>query len=118
MKELEQLKEIFLSDDIDSEDYQENLDAITEWEQSLIENENLLSWQEHDITKQIISEAKSGYVALSIRLAKNRKLTDEERASIYAKQDAMIWLISLGGDDPKSVVEQIHGDIKKALNAT
>ncbi len=116
MKDIEKIKEIFLSEDVDDEDYQENLDKITDWENSLIENENLLSWQEHDITKEIISNTKENLLEVSLRLVNDREITEQERMTMFAKQDAMKWLISLSSDNPKIILEQINDDIKKALN--
>ena len=115
-EDLQKLKEIYLADDIDSEDREANLEDIRNWEKDLIENENLLSWQEHDITKQIMERAKKSYIDLSLRLIKDRKLSEEARLSIYSRQDAMLWLISLAGDNPKSALEQINNSIKVALS--
>jgi len=58
MKDLQKLKEIFLSDDIDSEDYESNLADIRSWESQLIENKNMLGWQNHDITKEIMKKSQ------------------------------------------------------------
>jgi len=115
-EDLQKLKEIYLSQDLDSEDYESNLEDIQNWEKDLIENENLLSWQEHDITKQIIGQAKESYKDLSLRLVNDRKLTEAERLSIYSKQDAMMWIISLASGNPKSVLEQINNKLKVVLS--
>lgn len=115
MENIDELKEIFLSDKMDSEDYEENLKQIREWESEYLKNRNLLAWQQHDITKGIISKARKSYADISFRLAKNRELTEAERVSLWGKQDAMLWLISLASEDPKSVMGQIDADIKKAL---
>lgn len=115
MKELQELKKIFLSDDIDGEDYQENLQQITEWEQTLLENENLVGWQEHDITKSILTQARESYADISLRLAKDRNLTEQERMSLFAKQDAMLWLIQIQDDNAKEEIARIQADIKRAL---
>ncbi len=118
MDELEQLKKIYLSADIDSEDYEENLGLISEWERDITENENLKSWQEHDVTKKILEQAEESYVELSTQLAVNRTLTDEMRQSIWAKQDAMLWIIRLGAGDAKAALQSIKKKIKVAINAT
>ena len=115
MKNIEKLKEIYLADDVDSEDYEDNLHDIKNWELDIIENENLLSWQEHDITKKIIEKAQESYISLSTRLSTDRDLTETQRMSIYAKQDAMKWIISLSGENPKSVLKDINNKIKIAL---
>lgn len=116
-KKLEKLKEIYLADDIDSEDREENLKEIRDWERDLIENKNILSWQEHNITQEIMTKAKENYIELSKRLSTERDLTEQERASIYGKQDAMLWLISLSGENPKSMLEKINNDITIALSS-
>jgi len=116
MKDIEKLKDIFLSKDIDDEDYQENLDQINEWEKSLIENENLLGWQEHDITKQVLTQVRESYIEISLRLATQREIEEHERISLWAKQDAMLWLLSLASNEPKVLLEKIENDIRKALN--
>lgn len=116
MKDIEKLKEIFLADDVDEEDKADNLADIKNWESDLIKNKNILGWQEHDITKGIIRKAKESYKDLSLKLVRDRELTEAERLSIYAKQDAMLWLISLAGENPKSAIEQIDNNIKVALS--
>ena len=113
--DLEKLKTIFLSDEVDAEDYQDNLDKINEWEQSLVSNENIKGWQDHDITREIVQRAKESHATLSLLLATDRKLTDTERASIYARQDAMVWMISIASESPEQVIAGIQDDIKKAL---
>ncbi len=52
MKDLQKLKEIFLSDDIDSEDYESNLADIRVGKPVDRKQEHS-SWQNHDITKEI-----------------------------------------------------------------
>ncbi len=116
MKDIEKVKEIFLSKDTDDEDYQENLEQITGWEKELLENENLLSWQEHDITRDIMSKVKESYIEISLRLATIRAMEDHERMSLWAKQDAMMWILSLTSDEPKALLDKIDSDIRKALN--
>ena len=116
MKELEKLKEIYLANDVDDEDYQDNLDKITEWEKELFENENLISWQEHEVSKEILKKAKETYVEIAIRLANDRKIEEKERMSLWAKQDAMLWILQFSSDEPKNIIKQIQSDIKKALD--
>ena len=115
MNNIEKVKEIFLSNDIDDEEYDDNLDKIKEWEGEIIKNENLLSWQEHDITKDIMSKAREEYIEISLKLARDRKTKEAGRMSLWAKQDAMIWILSLSTNEPKMILEQINSDIKKAL---
>ena len=116
MKNIQKLKEIFLSKDIDEEDYKTNLADIRSWESDLIKNKNMLGWQKHDITKEIMKKAKESYIELSTQLATNRGLREQDRIEFFAKQDAMLWILSLSGDDPKSTIEGINSNIKTALN--
>lgn len=118
MEDLLKLKEIFLSDDIDSEDYQENLDQISEWEKELVENENMKSWQEHDVTKKIMAQAESSYIDLSLRLVSDREITDALQKSIWAKQDACLYIISLASNDVKTAMESIQKKVRAAINVT
>jgi len=116
MKNNQKLKEIFLSSDIDSEDYEDNLDLLKGWESQLIESKNMLGWQSHDITKEIMRKAKESYVDASTKLASDRGLTEAVRQSLFSRQDAMLWILSLSGDDPKSTIAGINNSITRALN--
>lgn len=114
-KDLEKLKEIFLSSDVDSEDYEDNLRLVTEWETSLRESEDFASWQESDVTKIIIRQAKDTYKDNAMQLMINRNMTEEERKAIWSKQDAVLWLLSLIEKDVKGVITQIQSEIRRAL---
>lgn len=116
IKELEKIKEIYLSSDVDDEDYQENLQKITEWESSLRQNEDFASWLESDVTKSILEQAKTAYRDFAMTIMAGRDLTDAQRASLFAKQDAALWLISLIDKDTKGAVKQILTEIRRALN--
>lgn len=118
MDDLNKLKEIFLANDIDAEDYQDNLAMIQGWEKDLIANESMESWKNHDVTQIVLKQTKESYIALSLQLVQNRDLSDKARASLWAKQDACLWLISLMDIDVQSKIEQINNQIKTALNAT
>lgn len=118
MDEIAELKKIYLASDIDADDYQENLDEITEWEKELFTNEAMKSWQEHEVTKKILAQAEESYIAISTQLAMSRTLSDEERKSLWAKQDACLWIISLASQDVKTALTDIKKRIKTALNAT
>jgi hypothetical protein len=115
-KDLEKIKEIFLSSDVDQESYEENLKQINEWEQGMRQSEDFISWQENDVTKQIIARAKESYKTISMQLILNRELSERDRFSIYAKQDAITWLISLVAKDAKNELETIQNQIKAALS--
>jgi hypothetical protein len=118
MKDLEKLKEIYITaNDVDEETRKENLEEITKWENALIESEAYGSWQSHDITRSISKRAKDTYKELSMILAMDRKITQEQRVSLWAKQDAALWLLTLTDVDVKSTIDQIHSDIKRAISA-
>lgn len=115
--DLEKIKNIYLDSDIDEEDYADNLSRITEWESSLRQNEDIASWQESDITKSIAKQAKESYKELAMSLITNREMTEKQRLSVWAKQDAMLWIISMVAKDAKGNLEQIHKEIKQAIKA-
>lgn len=117
MKDLDQVKNIFLAD-VDEETRADNELKIREWEQALIENEAFLSWQEHDITKVIILQVRKAYKEISLNLAVNRGLTEAQRMSSWAKQDACLFLLGLAEKDAKGTLEQVTKEIKTALNAS
>lgn len=117
-KDFEKVRNIFLSDELDEETRQDNESKLKEWEDSIRENQNFASWESHDITKQIVLQAKSAYKDIGVTLAENRSLNDTQRASLWAKQDAILWLLSIAQKDAKNVLEQIHKEIKVAISAT
>lgn len=114
MENLQKLKEIYLND-VDTELYEENLEQITEWEKKLIESENMVSWLTHDTTIQIKKQAKESFVSMSVTLSVNRELTEAQRLSIYAKQDACLFILSLGESNSKDIIQSINRDINIAL---
>lgn len=115
MKELDQLRAIFLADDVDPEDRADNERRIKEWEQALLSSEALLSWRDHDVTKQIAHKAKEEYKHTVLELG-TKPLTPEMRAHLFALQDAAKWMLSLTEVDAKNTIEQIHKEIQAALN--
>lgn len=118
MKELDDLKKIFLADDVDDETRADNETKIREWEQELVANENLAGWLDHDVTKDIINNARKSYIDLGVMLATRRDITEATRQSLWARQDAMLWLITLAEKDAKGAIQAINDEIRKALNAT
>lgn len=114
-KDLEKLREIYLADDVDSEDYKDNLDKITEWETILRQSENFINWQKNDTTKEIIAKAKESYKQNAMKLGTDRELSEIKRNYLWAKQDAILWLISLMDGDYESTVKQINNEIKQVL---
>ncbi len=117
MTELDQLKKAFLSDELDEETRADNERKIAEWEQGLLDNEAFASWQDSDITKQVVRQLKESYKDFGFLLATNRELTDVQRASLWAKQDAAVWLLSLVDPDAKGIVDAIQSEIRTALAA-
>ena len=117
MKELEQAKEVFLTD-VDEETYKENIAKITEWERNLMRNRAYLSWRSQDITQEINKMARNAYREHALALASNRSLTDDQRTSLYAKQDACLFLLSLTDQDAKSALDSVLREIRHALNVT
>lgn len=117
-KELEKLRDVFLNSELDNETIEDNKKKIAEWEKSLLFNESLAEWQDHDITRKIIRKAKLAYKDNGLFLAESRELSEAQRQSLFAKQDAIIFLISLTGDDAQKEIEQINNEIRIALKAT
>ena len=118
MKEIDQLKSQFLSDDIDEEERLENERKIREWETTLFENIARSDWQNHDVTRLILQQAKTAYKEFGVLLSENRFLTEQQRLSYWAKQDACVFLIALIEKDSDAELERVRLEIKRALNAT
>lgn len=112
IKEFDDLKSAFLLDDSEDEHYEHNRNALAEWESEILANENLLSWQQHEVTKNVIDLAKKAYKDHSITLAHDRSLNDERRKSLYALQDACLWIISLASGNPEEKLESIKREIE------
>jgi hypothetical protein len=118
MKELETIRARFLAPDIEEEDREENEKLLREWEEGLIQNRNYLSWQNHDITKEIAQKMKDEYKDFALTLANDRELTEKERESIYARQDACLFILSLTERDAKGAIQSIEKDVRRALSMT
>lgn len=114
---LEEARQIFLTD-VDEEIRQDNLERITEWEQSLRLNGAFIQWQESDISKMLITEFKTTYKNASLRLAQTRVLTDAERSTLWATKDACLMVLSLLARDARGEVESVHKEIEFALGST
>ncbi|UPJ35856.1 hypothetical protein IVB45_02250 [Bradyrhizobium sp. 4] len=115
--DIDKLREIFLTE-VDEDIRADNEEKIKEWQTALVHNEALASWKEHDITKQIIARARDSYKQTAMMLWKRRSMTEVQRQSAWAEQDAMLWLIQLAADDPKREIEKINMEITAAINAT
>jgi len=116
MKDLDRVKELFLTD-VDEETRKENEEKIIEWERGIRVSESFKEWQETDVTRQIVSKVKETYRDLSMALIHNRTLTDAERASIHARQDACLFILSLADVDADGQIRSIQAQITKALLA-
>lgn len=114
---IEEARQIFLTD-VDEEVRQDNLERITEWEQSLRLNGAFVQWQESDISKMLIAEFKTTYKNASLRLAQTRALTEAERASLWATKDACLMVLSLLAKDARGEVESVHKEVEFALGST
>ncbi len=117
MKDLEKVKEIFLSPELDTESFAENYEKVNEWENGLRQNKDFLNWQQSDVTKNIALKAKESYKDNAMILMLDRTLLDAQRKSLWAKQDAIVWLLSMIDEDVKSKISQIHREIQTALKA-
>lgn len=117
MRELEQAREVFLSD-VDEDTRRENLEIISSWEDSIQRNSAYLDWKEHDITKEINKLIKEAYRDHAITLASNRALPEEERRTLWAKQDACVFLLNLTDQDAKTALDSVMREIKMHLSVT
>jgi hypothetical protein len=116
--DIEKLREIYVTDDVDEDVRADNLAQIVEWETQLRDLEDLKSWMEHKVTQEILARARKSYVDHSLLLARSRELTDTARFSLWAKQDAMMWFTSLASSAVDRDIEAIKNAIRVALNAT
>lgn len=117
LNDLDKLRAIFLADELDDETRRENETQIAEWEAAMLENEGLHSWQEHDVTKELIAQAKRSYVQMAATLANDRNLDDTRRKSLWAKQDACMYFVALGSRDAKGELQRIRQEVRTALKA-
>lgn len=116
--DFDKLREVFLSKDIDDEDYDDNYKALNDLEREYRESVDLQEWLGHVLTKKLFDTAQEAYVSNAVRLAQDRELTEKERWSIYAKQDAMLWLLTVVEDNPTEKISLIEEQVKKALGTT
>lgn len=118
MKELEKIRTQFLADDIDQEDRVENERILKDWEEGLTKNQAYFEWQQSDITQDINKQVRASYKEFALILSNNRNLTQEERVSLWGKQDACVFLLSLTDKDARGTLEQLNNEIKRALSVT
>lgn len=115
-KQLEEAKRVFLTD-VDEEDAKENLERLQSWEKELRDNASYAQWQANDVTRSIAKQAREAYQDASMQLALNRELDDEQRMSLWAKQDACAFILSLTDKDAKTTLAQLQTQIRNALRA-
>ena len=116
IKELQKVSEIFLTD-VDHEDYEENKQTLIEWEQGLAANRLFLSWQNHDTTRQIANQAKESYKAFCLQLIQDRALSEQARMSIYAKQDACLFILQFTEKDALGEIKEILRQVEVAVSS-
>ncbi len=114
MKDLERLKQIFLTD-VDPDTHEENMRQIQEWESALIKHDAYQAWKSHDITKSIAAKAREAYVEASMLLANRRDADDATRQSLWAKKDAALWILTLIEADSGTSIEAINMQVRRAL---
>jgi len=115
---LEKVRAIFLSPDIDDEMRADNESKLLEWQQGLVRNQAYQAWRESDITQEIIRTAKHAYKEASLGLALNRTLSDKDRYSLWAQQDAARLILGITNEDAKGAINAINKEIETAINAT
>lgn len=114
---IEESRQIFLTD-VDEETLKDNLAKINEWETSIRTNKAFANWQNSDISKMLIKQFKLTYKNASLQLAQARKLTEAERATLWATKDACLMVLSLIAKDAKAEIESIEKEIDHALSST
>lgn len=114
--DLDKIRQIFLTE-VDEETRLDNEKKIDEWERDLRENEAIAQWRDHDITKQLSTKAGATYKDLCMQLATNRTLTEEQQHTLWGRQDACLFILSLTEIDAKGRIEQINKEIKAAISA-
>lgn len=117
MQELEKAREVFLSD-VDQEEYVHNQQVLNEWEQGVRKNQAYLKWVVHPTTQELNKMVKEAYKDFAMALAERRDLTDEQRMSLWAKQDACMFILSLTNRDAKSELDGVLREIRQALAVT
>jgi hypothetical protein len=117
MSDLDTVKEIFLSD-VDEETLTENLQKINEWESNLRKNNAYLAWKGHGVTEELNKMVKSAYKDHALQLATNRSLSEADRQTLWAKQDACLFILDLTAKDAKTELNSVLREIKHVLNAT
>ena len=118
--QMERIRKIFLDDELDSDIIEDNRRTLDQWQQTLSENEPLASWKEHEYTEQIVQLFKSAYKEIGVKLAYDRSLSDQDRANLWNKQDAIMLMLELmlSDVDAKGIVKTIKREIEQAINAT
>lgn len=117
IRELEQAREIFLTGH-DEETLAQNREDIAAWEDQIARNEALADWQDHDISRLLLAQFRDTYKDIALTLAEARDLTEQQRLTFYAQQDACLLMLSMFGGDARKELDEIRADIRKKINAT
>lgn len=117
MDEIQKAKEVFLKD-VDQETLLDNQKLITEWEKEYLESEAFSEWKGHDITQKVLTQLKESYKDTSMLLATNEALTDDQRSKLFARKDAIEFLLSIMDKDAEGAMKSILSEVRTALNVT
>lgn len=116
--DFEKLKQIFVDNpDLDSEDSRENIEEVTQMEREFEDSRLAKDWKEHELSKRLMVQAQESYIDLALRLANDRQLTEQERLSMYAKQDAMMWFMNLVERNPEKHMKEITDKVRRAIKS-
>ena len=117
---MDRIKKIFLAEELDTEIIEDNRRTLDHWEQTLNEHEPLASWKEHEYTEEIVQLFKNSYKNIGLKLAYDRKLSEQDRHNLWNKQDAITLMLELmlSDVDAKGIVKTIKREIEQAINAT
>lgn len=118
IQELDQVREIFLAPDQDEELLAHNRQVLAEWERSLSETSAFAEWQSHEVAQGVLNQARNAYKDMAMLLITRRDMTEAERLSLFARQDACVFIIKLLGRDARGELDQLQAEIRKELNAT
>lgn len=118
MKELEKLQEIFNADtEMDEETREDNQKAIDEWAAQLVAFDDYEGWKNHPVTQSILKRAKETYVDSGVAIMNGRGFSNEARQALWAKQDAMLWFISIASRNVDLERKEVESRIRAVLDS-
>lgn len=115
MDKIKKLREIFLAQDVDEEERQENLQDIIDFEKSLALNNARVEWLKQDISQELIKTLKVFVHKVTRTLGTNSDLSEEDRRLLFAKRMAGLWLLTVVQGNPEEEIKNIEHEIDKAL---